>query len=160
MCCPMNTKKKRKSNISARKKTAGGNVMPKLNLQEVDAGTCLKIVIETTPVGESNDSSQELRELGVINDDQAAIHREKIQKRMEAEGGAIDPNKISSGPDITVADCAASVFENQDEASTDEKMARTSTIAKPALKKVGAGTCLTIVVETTPVGKSNDPSQK
>jgi hypothetical protein len=153
------TKKKKKPNAKNNKNVAsnGGGQPP---LKEVDLATCFKIVVETTPVGKSDDPSQKLRELGVINNDQATIHRAKIRKRMQAEGGDIDANKISSGPNVTVADCAGSVFENQDGGKPSMETARTAAIAKPALKEIDLATCFKIVVETTPVGKSDDPSQK
>jgi hypothetical protein len=152
------TKNKSKLNVKDGKNLAGSNGGKPPQL--VDLATCLKIVIETTPVGASDDPSQKLRELGVINDDQAAIHRAKIRKRMKAEGGDINPAKISSGPNVTVAACAASVFENQDGAKASQEMARTVATAKAAVKQVNIATCLKIVIETTPIGKSDDPSQK
>jgi hypothetical protein len=156
----MATKTKKKPNARNAKSVArdAGGQPP--GVKEVDLATCVKIVIETTPVGTSDDPSQKLRELGVINDDQAAIHRAKIRKRMQAEGGDIDANKISSGPNVTVADCAASVFENQDGTDVGKEMAVATALAKPSVKEVDQATCLEIVIETTPVGKSDDPSQK
>ncbi|HKV93141.1 MAG TPA: hypothetical protein VJW20_11400 [Candidatus Angelobacter sp.] len=147
----------KKQNAKNKKSVGGGQPS---EVKEVDLATCVKIVIETTPVGASDDPSQKLRELGVINDDQAEIHRAKIRKRMQAEGGDIDANNISSGPTVTVADCAGSVFENQDGGKAGAETVKTTVVAKPALKEINLATCFKIVVETTPVGKSDDPSQK
>src|SRR5438477_4820468 len=89
--------------------------VPSTKAQKVSAAEILKIVVDTTPHPDDfTDPSQKLRDLGVINNDQAAIHRAKIAKSMKEKNGAIDPNKITSGPSVTVADCTASVFENQD----------------------------------------------
>src|SRR5262249_26668435 len=129
------TKKKTKPDAKNGRNTARDD-SGQPRLKEVNLATCVRIVIETTPVGASDDPLQKLRELGVINDDQAAIHRAKIRKRMQAEGGDIDANKISSGPNVTVADCADSVFENQDGGKDSEETARATTSAKPALKEI------------------------
>lgn len=84
-------------------------------VQKIPAAECLQIVIDSTPHPDDfTDPSQKLRDLGVINKDETKIHRAKIGKKMQAKGGDIDPNKIKSGPSVSVADCTSSVFENQD----------------------------------------------
>lgn len=59
-----------------------------------------------------NDLTQQLRELGVIDDKRAKAHKDRIRRRLIQSGFDIDPDKISSGPVITVDDCADSVFNN------------------------------------------------
>lgn len=87
----------------------------KATVKKVSAGNCMTIVVQSTPnPGDFTDPSQLLRELGVINADQTAIHRARIDKKMKEAGGSINPAKINSGPSVSVAKCTASVFENQD----------------------------------------------
>jgi hypothetical protein len=108
-------KKAMKPPAGSPKKAPKAGPAKKAAVKKVSAARCMQIVVESTPNPDDfKDPSQKLRELGVINADQAALHRKRIVKKMQDEDGDIDPNKINSGPSVSVATCTASVFENQD----------------------------------------------
>ncbi len=84
-------------------------------VQRVPASQCMQIVVNATPKpGKFTNPGQALQELGVVDTIQTKLHASGIEQGMKAAGGSIDPNKIFSGPSVSVGTCTASVFQGQD----------------------------------------------
>ena len=77
---------------------------------ELNPDLCQNIVVECTPKGGPNDRTKPLFELGVVDADQAAKHRYKIQAALHLIHYAISQADIETGPGVLVGDCAASVL--------------------------------------------------
>jgi hypothetical protein len=80
---------------------------------ELSIELCRALVVQASFNPERfHDLTQQLRELGVIDDKRAKAHKDRIRKRLIQSGFDIDPDEISSGPVVTVDRCADSVFNN------------------------------------------------
>jgi hypothetical protein len=73
---------------------------------------CQKVVVRNAPCPDkfSGKTEQTLDELGVVDSDQAAIHKSKIQADLRANGFAIKQDDIKSGVGVSVYDCGDSVL--------------------------------------------------
>jgi hypothetical protein len=75
---------------------------------------CLQIAVGATPHPEkAKDTDQKLRELGVEDDPQTRKHQKKVAEKMKSRGSSIDQDAVRSGPNVTIAQCGQSIFENQ-----------------------------------------------
>ena len=81
---------------------------------ELTIELCEAIVVETTPNPDkfSGVATQQLFELGIVDETRARFHRNAIRRRLAQHGFNIDTQDIQSGPDKQVGDCADSVFAN------------------------------------------------
>lgn len=80
---------------------------------ELSLELCRAIVIQSSFNPERfKELTQQLRELGVIDDKRARAHKDRIRKRLTQSGFDIDRDKVSSGPAVQVDECADSVFNN------------------------------------------------
>jgi hypothetical protein len=80
---------------------------------ELTIQLCEAIVVESAPRPENfTDVTQQLRELGVIDDSRARFHKDRIRRRLAQHGFVIETQDIESGPAIQVDACADSVFQN------------------------------------------------
>jgi len=79
--------------------------------KELDPDTCQDIVVDETPKpGKFRGPDQLLKDLGIIGDIEAEVHKAGIIKKLDGIGFAIEATDISSGPAINVGDCTASVL--------------------------------------------------
>lgn len=86
--------------------------------RQVPASTCRSIVVAATPrPGKFTNNAQLLKDLGVVDSRQTEFHIDGIVNGMSTAGGSIDPDTITTGPQVSVGACAASVFQNQDGAA-------------------------------------------
>jgi hypothetical protein len=85
----------------------------KLTDVELTIELCEAIVVESSPrPGNFTAVTQQLRELGVIDDSRARFHRDRIRGRLAQHGFDIETQNIQSGPAVQVDACADSVFQN------------------------------------------------
>lgn len=79
----------------------------------------LDIVIRNTPNPEDYDvaagNTQLLAALGVVDADQAKVHKQGIHSALKHSGYSIDMIKITSGPAVKVWECWTSVQNNAEQ---------------------------------------------
>jgi hypothetical protein len=81
--------------------------------EPLDPGTCTNIVVNDTPHPDKfRGPDQLLKDLGIIGDTEAEVHKSGIIKDVTDLGFSIDASDISSGPAVNVGDCTASVLDN------------------------------------------------
>ena len=69
------------------------------------------VVVRSTPnPGRFNGPTQPMRELGVVDDDDADLHRGRIQVALNKLGWHIRRAEIAAGPEVTSAQCAEAVL--------------------------------------------------
>jgi hypothetical protein len=69
------------------------------------------VVVRATPnPGRFNGPDQPMRELGVVDADDAELHRGRIQVALNKLGWQIRRVEIKAGPDVTSAQCAEAVL--------------------------------------------------
>jgi len=83
------------------------------NAQPLDPDTCTEIVVNHTPFPDkSRGPDQLLKDLGILGDTEVELHKGGIIRDLRDRGLHIDGSDISSGPAVSVGDCAASVCAN------------------------------------------------
>src|ERR1700722_1179385 len=86
---------------------------PMLARQDLTPDLCQQIVVNATPKPAAfKNRSQDLFDLGVIDGTQKQIHQGRIQSALSKLGFQIAQSDITSGPGVTVGDCADSVLGN------------------------------------------------
>jgi hypothetical protein len=80
---------------------------------QLSSTDCLSIVVSATPKKTAGSLTQQLHELGIVDDKQTRLHQNNVAEKMANRGSSIQPELVNSGPNVTVADCSHSVFMNQ-----------------------------------------------
>jgi hypothetical protein len=80
---------------------------------QISPADCLAVVVITTPKKKADSPTQQLHELGVVDDKQTRLHQNKVAAEMANRRSSIKPELVNSGPNVTIADCSHSVYMNQ-----------------------------------------------
>lgn len=73
---------------------------------------CQDIVVRKAPWPDkfNGDPDQDLSALGVVDSDQAAQHKARIQSELHKDQFSIAQADVASGPGVSVGDCSDSVL--------------------------------------------------
>ena len=82
-------------------------------LDQLDPDSCTEIVVNNTPhPAKFRGPDQLLKDLGIVADIEAGVHKAGIIRELEKLGISIDESDILSGPAVKVGDCTASVLDS------------------------------------------------